>query len=147
MILPAFYADSSFLVSLHTRDANTEAARRYMEKNPETLPFNPILRLEVLNGIRMMVFRGEMTPGERAVALRQIEEDLADGILIHTPLPWTNALRRAEQLSEAHAEQIGSRSADTLHVAAALLAGFRRFLSFDKRQRQLAKAAGLTAKP
>ena len=94
-----------------------------------------------------MVFRGEMTPAERAVALQQIDEDLADGILVHTPLPWTGALRKAGQLSETHAEQIGSRSADTLHVAAALLAGTRRFLSFDKRQRKLAKAAGLAVKP
>jgi hypothetical protein len=46
-----------------------------------------------------------------------------------------------------HAERIGSRSADTLHVAAAMLAGTRRFLSFDKRQRELARAAGLEVKP
>ena len=56
-------------------------------------------------------------------------------------------MRKAEQLSAAHAERIGSRAADTLHVAAALLAGARQFLSFDKRQRDLAGMAGLNVKP
>jgi predicted nucleic acid-binding protein len=143
----ASYADSSFLVSLHTDDTNAEAARRFMARHPEDLPFNPLHRMEVLNGIRLMVFRGELSQAERAAALRQIEEDLADGVLVHVPLPWTDALRKAERLSADHAERIGSRSADTLHVAAAMLAGTRRFLSFDKRQRELAKAAGLEVKP
>ena len=143
----ASYADSSFLVSLHTDDTNAEAARRFMARHSEELPFNPLHRMEVFNGIRLMVFRAELSQDERAAALRQIAEDLADGFLVRVPLPWTDALRKAEQLSEAHADRIGSRSADTLHVAAALLAGTRRFLTFDKRQRLLAEAAGLEVKP
>lgn len=143
----ASYADSSFLVSLHTNDTNAEAARRFMARHPEELPFTPLHRMEVWNGIRLMVFRAELSQAERTAVLRQIEEDLADGVLVHIPLPWTDALRKVEQLSADHAERIGSRSADTLHVAVALLAGARRFLSFDKRQRELAKAAGLEVKP
>lgn len=85
---------------------------------------------------------------DRTMAVfHQIEEDLSDGLLVHYAMPWTDALRKAEHLSADHAERIGSRSADTLHVAAALLAGAKRFLSFDKRQRELAKAAGLEVKP
>ena len=141
------YADSSFIISLHCYDANSDVARRFMIRHPVPLPFNPLHRLEVRNGLRLAVFRGTMTPGERSAALRQVEDDLDDGVLVHTALPWTDALRRAEQLSEDHAERIGSRAADTLHLAAAMLAGARRFLSFDKRQRDLAKAAGLEVKP
>lgn len=147
MNAPTSYADSSFLVSLHTGDANSEAARRFMARHPEELPFNPLHRLEVRNGVRLMAFRGDLTGEERREALRQIEEDLADGFLVHVPLPWTAALRKAEQLSAAYAERIGSRSADTLHVAAAMLSGVRSFLSFDKRQRELAEAAGLKVLP
>lgn len=141
------YADSSFLVSLHSADANTDSARRFMARHPVELPFTPLHRLEVFNGLRLTVFRGQMTREERAAAFRQIEEDLADGLLFHQPMPWTEALRQAEQLSAAHAERTGSRSADILHVAAATLAKARRFLSFDKRQRDLARAAGLEVKP
>jgi len=141
------YADSSFLVSLHGNDTNAGEARRFMVRHPEALPFNPLHRLEVRNGLRLAVFRGDMTKEERTSALRQIEEDLGDGVLVHRAMPWTDALRKAELLSADHAEQIGCRAADTLHVAAALLVPARRFLSFDKRQRGLAKAAGLDVKP
>jgi predicted nucleic acid-binding protein len=141
------YPDSSFVISLYCGDQHTEEARRFMARHPAALAFNPFHRLEVFNGLRLRVHRGEMTREERAAALRRIDENLSEGILAHSPLPWTDALRKAEQLSADHAERIGSRSTDTLHVAAAMLAGTRRFLSFDKRQRELAKAAGLQVKP
>lgn len=143
----AAYADSSFLMSLNVEDANTEAAQRFMSRHPSVLPFNPLHRLEVRNGLRLRVWRGEIDTHRRAAAFRQIEEDLEEGIMIHQAMPWTDALRRAEQLSADHAERLGNRAADTLHVAAAMLAEARRFLSFDKRQRDLAKAAGLDVKP
>ena len=141
------YADSSFLISLTVEDGNTEDARRFMTRHPGPLPFNPLHRLEVRNGLRIRVHRDEIDTVRRAAALRQIEEDLKDGVLVHQAIPWTEAMRKAEQLSADHAERIGSRTADTLHVAAALLAGARQFLSFDKRQRDLAKAGGLDVKP
>lgn len=141
------YADSSFLISLTVEDGNTEDARRFMTRHPGPLPFNPLHRLEVRNGLRLRVHRDEIDTVRRAAALRQIEEDLEDGVLVHQAIPWTEAMRKAEQLSADHAERIGSRTADTLHVAAALLAGARQFLSFDKRQRDLAKAGGLDVKP
>jgi hypothetical protein len=147
MTAPTSYADSSFLVSLQTRDANSEAARVLMARHPEALPFNPLHRLEARNGIRLMVFRGDLSREEADGALRQIEEDLAEGFLVRVPLPWTAALRKAEELSVDHAEQIGVRSADTLHVAAAILSRARSFLSFDQRQRALAEATGLKVLP
>jgi predicted nucleic acid-binding protein len=146
MTAPA-YADSSFLISLAIEDGNTIEAKGFLLRHPEALPFNPLHRLEVRNGIRLRVQRGEIDPARRQAAFRQIEADIADGLLVHHAMPWTEALRQAEQLSAEHAGRIGSRSADTLHVAAALLAGAKRFLSFDKRQRELAKAAGLEVKP
>lgn len=141
------YADSSFLVSLTIEDGNTDEARRFMIRHAEALPFNPLHRLEVRNGIRLRVCRGEIDAAQRAVALRQLEEDLEEGLLFHQAMPWTDALRTAERLSAAHAEEIGGRAADTLHVAAALLGGAQRFLSFDRTQRKLARAAGFTVKP
>lgn len=141
------YADSSFLMSLFIEDGNTAAAKRFISRNPAVLAFNPLHRLEFCNGLRLRVHRGEIDNPARAAALRRIDEAIEGGRLAHVALPWTDALRKAEQLSADHAERIGSRLADTLHVAAAMLAGTRRFLSFDIRQRELAKAAGLEVKP
>jgi predicted nucleic acid-binding protein len=144
---PAAYADSSFLLSLLVEDGNTQDAVRFMRRNPEVLAFNPLHRLEVRNGLRLRVFRKEIEGVERTMAIRQMESSLDNGLFVHVPLPWTDALRKAEELSAAHAERIGSRSADTLHVAAALLARIEVFLSFDERQRDLASAAKLVVKP
>lgn len=47
------YADSSFLVSLLTEDTNSAAVKRFMERNSEPLPFNPLHRLEVRNAGRL----------------------------------------------------------------------------------------------
>ncbi len=141
------YAESSFLMSLFMEDGNTGRAEQFIARHPAVLAFNPLHRLEVPNGLRLRVHRGEIDKHARAAALRQLDDAIESGKLAHSPIPWTDALRKAEQLSVDHAERIGSRSADTLHVAAAMLAGARRFLSFDKRQRKLAKAAGLEVKP
>ena len=66
---------------------------------------------------------------------------------MHAPVEWTNVFRRADELSETHAIREGQRTIDLLHVAIALEVKARTFLSFDNRQRKLAKAAGLEVKP
>ncbi len=128
-------------------DANTERAVRFMGKFPTTLVFNPLHRLEVRNGLRLRVFRKDIERNERAMAIRQIESNLENGLFVHLPLPWTEALRKAEELSSLYAEDIGSRSADTLHIAASLLARIDNFLTFDERQRDLARAVKLVVNP
>lgn len=141
------YADSSFLVSLHRADANHAAANAFMAKDTLTLAFTPLHRVEVRNALRNVAASGGMTAAECRIAFRQIEEDLRDGILIHTPANWTDAFRRADELSEKHAATEDQRTIDLLHVALALECGAKTFLTFDTRQRKLAKAAGLKVKP
>ena len=63
------------------------------------------------------------------------------------PVARTDAFRRADDISEKHAATEGQRTIDLLHVALALECGAKTFLSFDTRQRKLAKAAGLKVKP
>ena len=141
------YADSSFLVSLHRADTNHAAANAFLAKAALTLAFTPLHRIEVRNALRNAVANGEMTAADCRIAFRQIEEDLRDGLLLHTPIAWTDVFRRADELSERHAAKEGQRTIDLLHVALALECGAKIFLSFDARQRKLAKAAGLKVKP
>jgi hypothetical protein len=111
------YADSSFLVSLLRVDSSHEAAMRYMAQCGETLAF------------------------------REIEQDLRAGLLIYTRVSWTDVFRLADELSDKHSGKEGQRTIDLLHVALALECGAKTFLSFDRRQRSLAKAANLIVKP
>lgn len=141
------YADSSFLVSLHRADSSHRAATAFLGKSSLTLAFTPLHRIEVRNALRNAAAAGEMTKAECTTAFRQIDEDLRDGLLVHAPVHWTETFRRADQLSEKHATTAGQRTIDLLHVAVALEGEMRIFLSFDQRQRRLAKAAGLEVKP
>ena len=139
------YADSSFVVSLYVPDPErTERAVAYMEANREALPFTPQHRLEVRNAIRLLVWSKRISVTDRSRVFREIEDDLDSEIfLIHVALDHTDTYRQAEKIGAAHNEKIGSRSADLFHVAAAVELGFKEFLSFDERQRQIARAAGL----
>ena len=144
---PTTYPDSSFLISLVCRDANSPAAAKYMQHNKNALTFTPLHRIETRNALRNAAARGEITEEERKLAFRRIDEDLKDGFFIHTPFSWPDILRRADELSERHREKDGQRTLDLLHVATSLELCASFFLSFDKRQRRLALAAGLQVKP
>ena len=118
-----------------------------MARYSEALPFNPLHRLEVRNALRLGLKRGELSADECKMAFSQLDADIQEGFLEHSPLDWTNALRRAEALSVAHTAILGNRAADILHVALAQESGAKVFLSFDDNQRALAKAEGLSVKP
>ena len=141
------YPDSSFLVALHHADKHGPTARSFLAKRRFPLIFTPLHRIEVRNALRNVTARGDMTSSELHLAFRQLDEDLSDGVLVHAPVEWTDVFRRADALSETHAIREGQRTIDLLHVAIALEAKARTFLSFDNRQRKLAKAAGLEVKP
>jgi hypothetical protein len=72
-----------------------------------------------------------------------VEEDFAAGRYIHADVLWRSALRRANDLSREYTPEIGCRSLDVLHVACALELGLPSFLTFDLRQRRLARSVSL----
>jgi predicted nucleic acid-binding protein len=140
--MPA-YVDSSFLARVYSPHADSGKALMWMQTARDPVPYTPLHRHELRNALRLRVFRGEISPEQRKQALEEIESDLADAILQHTPIPWTDAFREAESLSAAHTETLGVRSIDLLHVGLALALDSKEFLTFDTRQAALAKAAGL----
>lgn len=139
--------DSSFFVSLYSKDQNSPAAGRFIASRSGTLGFSPLNRIEVRNALRNLCARGAINETERRTAFRQMEEDLESGFLLHMSINWTQTFRRADHLSEQHAARDGQRAIDLLHVAIALEFRAATFLSFDQRQRKLAAAAGLKVKP
>jgi predicted nucleic acid-binding protein len=141
------YADSSFLVSLLWTDANHQKAVRYLARAAATLTFTPLHRVEVRNALRKACSFQQITDEELRLSLQQVERDLQAGLLIHTPVDWTNAFRIADDLSAKHARTSPQRTIDLLHVAIAIESGAKNFLSFDHRQRLLARAAGLRTNP
>jgi predicted nucleic acid-binding protein len=140
------YPDSSFLFSLVANDKHTPRASQYMLRSAMSLVFTPLHRLELRNALRNAAGRKEITHEECRTAFTLIEEDLAEKFLVHTAVEWTNIFRRADSLDEI-ASETGQRTIDLIHVAMALECEAKTFLSFDNRQRKLAKASGLKVNP
>ena len=137
------YADTSFLCSLYVDDANTHPARKWIRQTNTPLVLTHFQRHELRNAVRLHMFRKVMTAGECSQVLANIEEDIHSGALVSTPTNWDEAYARAEILSNSSTGTTGCRASDILHVAIAQTLSADTFLTFDIRQRALAKIAKL----
>lgn len=136
------YVEPSFLVSLYSPDSNSAAASRTMQASKGNLFVTTLGELEVINAFGLRVFRREASPAEAKSALTNFENDLRDGIFQMRGLSET-VFEKARQLSQLTTAKLGTRTADLLHVAAALELGADYLYSFDGKQRKLAHAVRL----
>ncbi len=136
------YVDTSFLVSLYVQDANSARATGQVAGLLPLL-LTPLIEHELRNAVRLCVYRRQITSAQREKALHELEKDKAAGVLHAVPLDWPKAFKHAEALGRQHTEDHGNRGMDILHVASALALRSKRFATFDDRQRELARMAGL----
>lgn len=141
------YFDSSIIVKLYVPESNSEEAAGLVQRSGAGMPFSQLHENEVRNAIRLKRRRAELTDAEVEIAFCRITEDLAEGRLYRPRLDWVEAWTKAEALSALHAHKVNCRTLDTLHVALATILGFREFVSFDLRQRELAAITGLLVRP
>ncbi len=137
------YADTGVLCSFYSVDTLTETAETIMQRQREPVAYTWLHQLELRNAFRLRVFRKEISISQRNASLNLLLADLSEGVLEHVSPSLAETMTEAERLSASYSEKLGTRSMDVLHVAAALVLGIPVFLSFDKRQIALAKAAGL----
>ena len=141
------YFDSAIIVKLYVPEVNSADVVSLVRKSGVGMPFSQLHENEVRNAIRLKRRRAEVSDVEVETAFRRIEEDLAEGRLGRPQMNWPDVWTKAETLSAQHAAHVNCRTLDTLHVALAMILGFRDFVSFDERQRSLAAAAGLRVRP
>jgi hypothetical protein len=140
-------ADASFLVSLYGVDIHTPSARAWLAANAQPILLTGALRFETENALRLACFRGCINTPDLLKALADIDSDLAQGILIDTPLASDIHWSECRRISTAQTISSGARAYDITHVAAALVLKADTFLSFDARQRTLAAQFGLNVAP
>ncbi|MFZ1049947.1 MAG: type II toxin-antitoxin system VapC family toxin [Candidatus Sulfotelmatobacter sp.] len=136
------YADTSFLMSLYSPDANSAAAVRTMQGSTLDRFVSTFGELEVVNALGLRVYRKEISTAQAQSSWSDFEKDLRAGIFQLRQLP-EQALERARQLSRQTTARLGTRTADLLHVAAALELGVDCLYSFDQQQRKLAQTVHL----
>jgi|SRR5208337_2066865 len=136
------YLDSSVLVSMHIHDVNTPAALALVRGTDEALLMSSLAEFETVNAFSLRVFRNEMLTINRDNAVRDLDDDVEDGILTLVAVP-ESAFARAKVLAQTLTPTIGVRALNLLHVAAALELGVNALYTFDQKQHQTAQAAGL----
>ncbi len=136
------YADPSFVVSLYSPDANSSSAARTMQASSGDRFLTTFGELEIVNAMGLRIFRKEVSPSQAQSSLLEFEKDLRDGVFQLRGLP-DSVLERARQLSRQTTAKLGTRTADLLHVAAALELAVDRLYTFDLHQRKLAQTLRL----
>ncbi|GAA5125432.1 PIN domain-containing protein [Luteolibacter yonseiensis] len=143
------YPDTSFVCSLYRLQHTSQRAIELRADLVVPLPVSSLLLLEFRQSIRfqMRLFSKDRSKGfsknEGSAMLRDLQSDLAHGVLEMISPDWADVHRIAEELSGRHTEAHGHRFADILHVATALHFGVATFFTFDANQKRLAEAEGM----
>jgi len=136
------YADTSFLVSLYSLDANSASAANEINRLNPTLLLTPLGELEIFNALELRIFRRDSTRAQINAARALLAEHVKTGFLTLQPMPVA-VYERARLFARRRSAKWGLRTLDILHVASASLLRAEIFLSFDLRQLKLARSTGL----
>jgi predicted nucleic acid-binding protein len=136
------YADTSFLISLYSLDANSPVAVETMRASVGERFLTTLGELEVVNALQLRVFRKEISIAQAQSALNDFEKHVREGVFQLRALLDT-FFERARQISQQTTSRLGTRAADLLHVAAALELDADYLYSFDQQQRKLAQTVRL----
>jgi predicted nucleic acid-binding protein len=141
------YFDTAIIIKLYVQEATSPDAVRLVSDSPAPYLLMPWQDIEVRTAIRLKAFRKEITAAEMQASLDAFEEDLRSRRWKGRPYKERRVFELARELSACHAATLGCRTLDLIHVATALAAGVKTFVTFDERQRAVAKLEGLTVKP
>jgi predicted nucleic acid-binding protein len=143
------YPDTSFLIALYRRQTNSPEAAAHFQAMSEPLHVTSLVVFEFRQSIRLQEFLHLRNPrlgldhatGRRAFS--DLQSDFASGVVVSSIADWPDVIQTADRISHQHTHLEGYRSFDILHVATALHLGAREFLTFDARQKKLARAEGM----
>lgn len=141
------YVDTALVLKTLVLEADSEATIRLLDDIGEPFAYSHLHELEIPNAIRLKRFRGEITKTQETTAIRTFLSDVDAGRFERISYDLAAVFIRAEHLSAKYSGEVGSRSLDLWHVAAALEAGFSTFVSYDARQRKVAGRCGLKVLP
>jgi predicted nucleic acid-binding protein len=137
------YADPSALLKLYLHEPESRAIVAWRARLDGPVAVTLFGRVEIVNAIGLALSREMISKATQQSALAALDDDFAQGRSVIADLLWRAALRGADELSRKQTPSLGCRTLDVLHVASAITLRRTHFLTFDNRQKKLARAAGL----
>jgi predicted nucleic acid-binding protein len=141
------YFDTAIILKLYVQEATSPAALRLVNECSAPYLLTPWQEIQARTALRLKVFRKEITAAEMRASLGAFDEDILSGRWQTPEYKETTVWKFARDLSDRHAEAVGCRTLDLLHVAVALSLGVKTFVTFDERQPAVARLEGLAVKP
>jgi len=137
------YFDTSALRPLFIHEERSQRVSRYLRRHRAAIRITRFGYAELINSIACAVFREDISPAQFSAAVADMDVDLKAQRVTIVDLLWRGAMDRATQLSRKHTPELGGRMLDVLHVASALELGVKTIITYDQRQMELARSAGL----
>ena len=136
------YLDTSALIKLYIIEKGSVVINKITSDNAAPLPVWDLHIIEFHNAIKLKVFRGELTGEEAEYLSTLFKERKKAGIYYTLDLDREEHTNLCLEYTD-FSPMFGCRSLDIMHVAAAALFKVDQFITFDDRQANLAKKAGL----
>ena len=108
------------------------------------LPVWEIQQMELISALRLKVFWKEITLDEAERQISLFKDRRRRGLYYQVDIDRLELSETFERLS-LQTVRNGGRTLDILHVACALVLGANQFLTFDAKQRLVARESGLEA--
>ncbi|WP_395749042.1 PIN domain-containing protein [Prosthecobacter sp.] len=143
-----WYSDASFIVSAFGEDANSSKAKRWLRQCAAfPILISRLTLLEAETALRAATADGRLTNDKMQTALSGIHRAVLEGYLQRKDVPHHQWFPQSHRISMHASTGCVCRALDVLHVAAAVILKSSGFLTFDRHQRELAKAEGLEVAP
>jgi predicted nucleic acid-binding protein len=140
------YADTSFLLSLYSLDAHSQAAAGVVAQHQPVFCLTPFSEVEFTNAVELGVFVKRYTAREARAVRDYFLAHMRSGVFRVEEFP-PEAYVLARTLSRRYTAKLGTRTLDVLHVTSALALKAEAFFTFDQRQHKVARAEGLRTLP
>jgi predicted nucleic acid-binding protein len=141
------YFDSAIILKLYVREANSQDAVTLVGAQSAPYLLTPWQEIEVKTAMRLKAFREEITATELETSLDAFEEDIRSGRWQVPAYDQARVWESTRELSARYAAKSGCRTLDLIHMATALAIRAKVFVTFDARQKQVARLEGLSVKP
>jgi predicted nucleic acid-binding protein len=141
------YCDTSFLASFFNEDDVNHAAARKMAANfdREDFVLCEVHELELPGALRAAVHRGKDSIPEHIArrVINRFDRALTGKLFQRKELPVRDAVNMARSLGDTHGWKKRHTTFDLWHLGAAWALSAGAFLTFDKRQKEIATLLGM----
>ena len=136
------YLDTSALIKLYIHESGSAEVQALLASQSTPLPVWELHEMELVNALRLKVFWKEISEADADAQIAHFNRRQSSGLYFMPEIGRSDLLDRYLQLS-ARTSDLGCRTLDILHVAAAVVLKIGIFMTFDQRQARLAKLSGL----